>query len=397
MHSFQYYISTEVVFGTDCLEKLPALVKKHGGSRVLIVYGGGSAVRSGLIGRVEALLTDAGIAFDTLAGVQPNPRVALARAGVKKAVALGADLILAVGGGSVIDTAKAVAHGAANPETDIWEFWKKRQTVTKTTPVGVVLTIPAAGSEMSDSAVLTNAGEDEKRGLNTDLNRPAFAVMDPSLASTLPKRQVACGVTDIMMHTLDRYFNPVTDNAITDALAEALLRVVVRYGKPVCENPGDLTAMSEIMWCGSLSHNGLTGLGGNKDFAPHQLGHALSEKFDVYHGESLSSVWPAWARYVCPVNPARFAQYARNVWGVEEPDDALAAEQGIAATEGYFRSLGMPVRLGQLSGVGVQDEAGIEDLALRCSYQKTRTVGTFRTLGYDDMLQIYRAANEKGD
>ena len=394
MHSFQYYISTEVVFGTDSLAQLPALIKKHGGSRVLIVYGGGSAVRSGLIARVEALLTDAGVAFDTLAGVQPNPRVALAREGVRKAVALGADLILAVGGGSVIDTAKAVAHGAANPETDIWEFWKKRQTVTKTMPVGVVLTIPAAGSEMSDSAVLTNAGEGEKRGLNTDLNRPAFAIMDPSLAATLPKRQVACGVTDIMMHTLDRYFNPVTDNAITDELAEALLRVVVRYGRPVCENPADLTAMSEIMWCGSLSHNGLTGLGGNKDFAPHQLGHALSEKFDVYHGESLSSVWPAWARYVCPVNPARFARYARNVWGVEEPDDALAAEQGIAATEDYFRALGMPVRLSQLSGVGVQDAAGIEELALRCSFQKSRTIGTFRKLSYDDMLQIYQAANE---
>ena len=173
MHSFQYYISTEVVFGTDSLAQLPALIKKHGGSRVLIVYGGGSAVRSGLISRVEALLTDAGVTFDTLAGVQPNPRVALAREGVRKAVALGADLILAVGGGSVIDTAKAVAHGAANPETDIWEFWKKRQTVTRTTPVGVVLTIPAAGSEMSDSAVLTNAGEGEKRGLNTNLNRPA--------------------------------------------------------------------------------------------------------------------------------------------------------------------------------------------------------------------------------
>ena len=394
MHSFQYYISTEVVFGTDCLEKLPALVKKHGGSRVLIVYGGGSAVRSGLIGRVEALLTDAGVAFDTLAGVQPNPRVALAREGVKKAVALGADLILAVGGGSVIDTAKAVAHGAANPETDIWEFWKKRQTVTRTTPVGVVLTIPAAGSEMSDSAVLTNVEEDEKRGLNTDLNRPAFAIMDPSLAATLPKRQVACGVTDIMMHTLDRYFNPVTDNAITDELAEALLRVVVRYGRPVCENPGDLTAMSEIMWCGSLSHNGLTGLGGNKDFAPHQLGHALSEKFDVYHGESLTAIWSSWARYVLDTDVSRFARFARNVWGVEAADDKEAALAGIAAQEAFFRSIGMPVRIPALS-CGRQDEAGLADLASRCSYGRTRTIGTFRVLGYDDILAIYQLANNE--
>lgn len=394
MHSFQYYIRTEVVFGEDSLAKLPELVKKHGGSRVLIVYGGGSAVRSGLLGRVQTLLSQAEIRFDTLGGVQPNPRVALARTGVQKALALGADLILAVGGGSVIDTAKAVAHGAANPGTDIWEFWKKRQALTRSMPVGVVLTIPAAGSEMSDSAVLTNAEAGEKRGLSTDLNRPAFAVMDPALAATLPRRQVACGVVDIMMHTLDRYFNPVTDNAITDELAEALLRVVVRHGRAVYENPAEVAAMSEIMWCGSLSHNGLTGLGGQKDFAPHQLGHALSEKFDVYHGESLSAVWPAWARYVCQTDVARFARYARSVWGVQEMDDARAAEAGIAATEAYFRSLDMPVRLTELSGVGAQDEAGLKDLALRCSYQNTRTVGTFRRLEYDDMLRIYHAANE---
>lgn len=393
MHAFDYYIRTEIAFGSGSLEKLPALIKRHGGSRVLIVYGGGSCVRSGLLSKVEALLKDGGIAFDAIGGVQPNPRVELAREAVKKAIAMQADLILAVGGGSGIDTAKAVAHGAANPDVDIWQFWSKQQTLTKTTPVGVILTIPAAGSEMSDSAVLTNAALGVKRGLNTDLNRPAFAVMEPSVAATLPARQVACGVTDIMMHTLDRYFNPVTDNDLTDEIAEALLRTVIRYGTAVYHDPSDEKAMSEIMWAGSLSHNGLTGLGGNKDFAPHQLGHAISEKFDAYHGESLSTVWPSWARYVRSTDAQRFARYARNVWGVTEADDEKASLLGIEATERYFRSLGMPVCLRELSGVGMQTEDGLCDLALRCSFQKTRTVGTFRSLGYEDMLEIYRAAN----
>ena len=257
--------------------------------------------------------------------MQPNPRAALAREGVQLALESGAELILAVGGGSVIDTCKAIAHGAANPGTDIWEFWKRRAPLTRSMPVGVVLTIPAAGSETSDSAVLTNAEAGEKRGLNTPFNRPAFAILDPLLAATLPVHQVACGVSDILMHTLDRYFNPVTDNALTDELAEALLRVVLEYGPAAVRDAHDEKAMSEIMWAGSLSHNGLTGLGGRKDFATHQLGHALSEKFDVYHGDSLTAVWSSWARSVMDESPARFARFARNVWHVEEADDTAAA------------------------------------------------------------------------
>ena len=247
MHEFEYYTPTKVIFGEGSLEKLPQAVKGCGASRVLVVYGGMSAKKSGLLDRVEALLTDAGLAFEAIGGVQPNPRLALAREGVKRAIAFGAELILAVGGGSVIDTAKAVAHGAANPETDIWEFWSGRAKVTKTTPVGVVLTIPAAGSEMSDSAVLTDAEAKVKRGLNTDLNRPAFALMDPALAATLPRRQVACGVTDIMMHTLERYVNPL-ENDLTDEIAEALLRVVIRHGKAVVEKPSRMADMSVFMW-----------------------------------------------------------------------------------------------------------------------------------------------------
>lgn len=393
MQSFQYYIKTDVVFGEGSVCRTAELVKKHGGSRVLVVYGGGSAKRSGLLDRVFALLDEALLPYDSIGGVQPNPRVELAREGVKRAVEFRADLILAVGGGSVIDTAKAIAHGAANPETDIWEFWKRREVLTRSTPVGVILTIPAAGSETSDSAVLTNEQECEKRGLNTDLNRPAFAILDPKLAMTLPPRQVSCGVTDILMHTLDRYFTPADDNELTDALAEALLRVVIRNGPKVVENENDLHAMSEIMWCGSVSHNGLTGLGAPREFTTHQLGHALSEKFDAIHGESLSAMWGSWARYVWETKPARFARFARNVWDVDDVDADEAAMLGIEATENFFRSLHMPVSLGELKDVGVQSEEGLQELALRCSYQKTRTIGSFRVLGYDEMLEIYRLAN----
>lgn len=393
MQSFQYYIKTNVVFGEGSVCRTAELVKKHGGSRVLVVYGGGSAKRSGLLDRVFALLDEALLPYDSIGGVQPNPRVELAREGVKRAAAFRADLILAVGGGSVIDTAKAIAHGAANPETDIWEFWKRRAVPTRSTPVGVILTIPASGSETSDSAVLTNEQECEKRGLNTDLNRPAFAILDPKLAMTLPTRQVSCGVTDILMHTLDRYFTPADDNELTDALAEALLRVVIRNGPKVVENENDLHAMSEIMWCGSVSHNGLTGLGAPREFTTHQLGHALSEKFDAIHGETLSAMWGSWARYVWETKPARFARFARNVWDVDDVDADEAAMLGIEATENFFRSLHMPVSLGELKDVGVQSEEGLQELALRCSYQKTRTIGSFRVLGYDEMLEIYRLAN----
>ena len=393
MHEFSYCVPTEVLFGAGTSARVGEMAKKYGAKRVLVVYGGGSAVKSGLLGKVCAALAQEEIAYQTLGGVQPNPRVSLARQGVQLALSMQADLILAVGGGSVIDTCKAIAHGTANPETDLWEFWKRRVPLTKSMPVGVVLTIPAAGSETSDSAVLTNWEESEKRGLSTQFNRPAFSILDPTLAATLPRKQVSCGIVDIMMHTFDRYFNPVMDNDVTDELAEALLRVVIRHGPAAYANPADTAAMSEIMWAGSISHNGLTGLGGAKDFAPHQLGHALSEKFDVYHGESLSAIWSSWAEYVLPSHPARFARFAEKVWGITEGSEQEKAYAGIEAVKAFFRSISMPVCIGELP-CGVQSEEGIEDLALRCSYQKTRSVGSFRALSYDDIYAIYHAANQ---
>ncbi|MBQ9967352.1 MAG: iron-containing alcohol dehydrogenase [Oscillospiraceae bacterium] len=389
MHPFQFYLKTEVVFGADTHAQVASLVKKHGGSRVLVVYGGGSCVRSGLLQTVTDGLTAEGLTFDTFGGAQPNPRLAHAREGVKKALAFGADFILAVGGGSSIDTAKAIAVGAAAPDTDIWDFWTRKAEPKKVLPVGVVLTLPAAGSETSDSAVLTDEATMTKRGLSTDLNRPAFAVLDPKLAATLPKYQVACGVTDILMHTLDRYFNPVPDNEISDAMAEALLRVVLENGRKVYADPADLHAMSEIMWCGSLSHNGLTGLGGKKDFAVHQLGHALSARYDVAHGASLAAVWGSWAKAVADADGyARFAGFGRKVWGIAEADDKKAALLAIEKQVAYFKSLDMPVCLADF-GLGDMDT---EELAELCSYGKTRNIGTFRVLDHDAVCAIYRAA-----
>ena len=395
MQAFEFYCPTKIYFGKGAEARVGEAVKHFGGTKVFIVYGGHSAVKSGLIARIEQTLTDAGLEHMSFGGVQPNPRLSHAREGVQKALAFGADFILGVGGGSVMDTSKAIAHGVANPETDIWDFWSKKAALTKTSKLGAVLTISAAGSETSDSAVLTNDETTLKRGLNTDLQRPLFAIMDPELTYTLPRYQVGCGVVDIMMHTLERYFNPGhPSNRMTDEIAEGLLRTVIDAGRVAMQDSHNYDAMSEIMWAGSLSHNGLTGLGGNKDFAPHQLGHALSEKFDVYHGESLTAIWSSWARYVLDTDVSRFARFARNVWGVEAADDKEAALAGIAAQKAFFRSIGMPVRIPALS-CGRQDEAGLADLASRCSYGRTRTIGTFRVLGYDDILAIYQLANNE--
>ena len=388
MQPFQYYMKTEVVFGPGKEDQIAKLVQKHGGHRVLVVYGGGSCVRSGLLARTCSRLEAAGLVYETFGGAQPNPRLEHAREGVRRALAMRADLILALGGGSSIDTAKAIAIGAADPQTDLWSFWLKEKPVQKHLPVGVILTLPAAGSETSDSAVLTNEENLSKRGLSTDCNRPAFAILDPCLAATLPRYQVACGVTDILMHTLDRYFNPVSTNEISDALAEALLRVVLENGTKVFADPADLQAMGEIMWCGSLSHNGLTGLGGQKDFAVHQLGHAISAKYDVAHGASLSAVWQAWALSVADTDGyARFARFGRQVWGIDDADDRNAALAAIDRQAAYFHALEMPTGLKEL---GDLDTDALADL---CSYGKTRTIGAFKVLGLEAILEIYRKAN----
>ena len=260
--------------------------------------------------------------------------------------------------------------------------------------MGAVLTISAAGSETSSSAVLTRDDTLEKRGLTSEQIRPRFAVMDPELTCSLPPYQIACGVVDIMMHTLDRYFTCVTGNLLTDEIAQGLLRTVIRCGARALADPCDLQAMSELMWAGSLSHNGLTGLGAPKDFAVHQLGHELSARFDFAHGATLSAVWGSWAEYCVETDPARFAQYGVSVWGLDPAGGGQEelARQAIARTVDYFRSLGMPTCLTEL-GCGLQSEEELKELARRCTFYGARTIGAFRVLGEADILAIYRAAN----
>ncbi len=399
MQSFEQYAPTEIVFGKGAEKEAGRLTKKWGGSRVLIVYGGGSAKRSGLLDSIEAELKAEGLFYEELGGVKPNPRLSFAREGVKKAMEMDADFLLAVGGGSAIDTAKAIAMGAANPDTDIWDFWMGKEKPAGSLPIGVVLTIAAAGSETSDSAVLTDETQGKKVGLCSDYNRPKFAVMDPELTYTLPKYQVACGVVDIYMHTLDRYFTPIEGNQLTDEIAEGLMRTVLENGPIVYTTPDDYDAMSEIMWCGSVSHNGITGLGRGRDFSCHKLGHELSGMFDVAHGASLSATWASWARYVYKINPDRFAHYGEKVFGILPEDfDGTPEEQVNAAalaaidqTEAFFHSLDMPICLGELTGVLPEED--LEKMADSATNGGTKKVATFLPMGREDFISIYQMAN----
>ena len=394
MQSFEFYAPTQIVFGPNTQLQTAHQIQAHGGSRVLVVYGGQSAVKSGLLDQILNDLRQSDLPYEILGGVRPNPHLELAREGVLKALAFHADFILAVGGGSVIDTAKAIADGAANPEVDIWDFWLRKVPLTTALPVGVVLTISAAGSECSDSAVLTRDDTLEKRGLSSVFHRPRFAIMNPELTFTLPKYQISCGIVDIMMHTLDRYFNPVTNNELTDEIAQGLLRCTIKNGHQALAQENDYQSMSELMWAGTISHNGLTGLGNRQDFAPHQLGHELSAKFDVAHGASLSAIWDGWARYCVDANPGRFAQYGVQVWGLDPTgkEKKELALDAIDATADYFRSIGMPTCLSEL-GCGILSEEVLDDLAFRCTFRGARTIGTFKVLDQQDILTIYRMAN----
>ena len=390
MQNFTYYAPTRVVFGKGVEEQAGALVKAAGGRKVLIHYGGGSAKRSGLLDRVTASLDAAGLAHVELGGVLPNPRLSKVREGIALCRAAGVDFLLAVGGGSVIDSAKAIGYGLCY-DGDVWDFYARRATAKACAPVGCVLTIAAAGSEMSNSSVITNEEGGLKRGYNDDLCRPRFALMNPELTYTLPPYQTACGAADIMMHTMERYFTTEPDTELTDALAEGLMRTVRDCALTLRDKPGDYAARANLMWASSLSHNGLTGCGTVGDWASHQMEHELGGMFDCAHGAGLTAIWPSWARYVLGVCPARFARFAVRVMDVAPAaDDAATAEAGIAAMEDFYRAIGMPTSIKEL-GIDLTD-AQIDELALKCTFCRKRTVGGFKVLGEEDIRRIYRMA-----
>lgn len=392
MENFAYYTPTKVVFGKDEEKNVGKLAKDFGAKKVLIHYGGGSAVRSGLIDRIKTSLTEENIAFVELGGVKPNPRLSLIYEGIKLAKENSVDFILAVGGGSVIDSAKGIGYGVANPDIeDVWDLYIGKKKTQKCAPIGVVLTIAAAGSEMSGGSVVTKEDEQLKRSYGCDNARPKFAIMNPELTYTLPKYQIACGVVDIMMHTMERYFSPVGNLELTDKIAEGLLRTMIKYGKLSLENPNNYEARAEIMWASSLAHNGLTGCGGIGDWSTHQLEHDLGGVYDIAHGAGLAAVWGSWARYVYKENPRRFVQFAENVFGIEKiGTDEEVAIKGIEAMENFYKEIEMPISISE-TGITLS-EKDIEMLAEKCSNNGTRYIGSFKKLFKEDMAKIYSMA-----
>ena len=392
MNDFTYFAPTKVVFGKGAEGQVGKLCKEQGATKVLVHFGGGSAKRSGLLDRVCAALEEEGLPYVTLGGVVPNPRLSLVYEGIELCRREGVDFLLAVGGGSVIDSCKAIGYGLAN-DFDVWELFDKKRAAAGCAPVGAVLTIAAAGSEMSDSTVITKDEGELKRGYNSNYCRCKFAVLNPELTYTLPEYQTACGVTDIMMHIMERYFVNVETMTVTDTMAEAVIRDVLRYGKAALEDPRDYRARAEIMWAGSLAHNGLLCAGGpNGDWASHQIEMELSGMFGVAHGAGLAAIWGSWARYVLDAKPQRFAQFAHRIFDLPQTGDPTAdGLRGVEAMEDYFRSIRMPVNLREL-GVGELTEEQIDELAEKCTYFGRRTIGQFKVLGKEDIKAIYRMA-----
>ena len=392
MKDFHYYAPTQVVFGKESEEQVAQLTKKYGGTRVLVHYGGQSAIRSGLLDKVYRLLTEAGIACVKLGGVVPNPRLSLVHQGVELCRQEGVDFVLAVGGGSVIDSAKAIAYGVCY-DGDVWDFYLGKAHPKAMLPVACVLTIPAAGSEMSEASVITNEDGDVKLGYSNDMSRPKFAIMNPERTFTLPPYQTAAGVTDMMMHTMERYFSHDDDMDLTTDLAEAVLRRMKTAVFDVLRNPGDYRQRAQIMWGGSVAHNGLTGCGVSDDWATHQLEHELSGMFDVTHGAGLAAVWPSWARYVMHENLSRFVRFAVNVMDVDNDfsDPEATALKGIEAMERFYHAIGMPVNIRELIGRDITDDE-IREMARKCSRNYTSTCGCLKVLHAEDMIAIYKMA-----
>ena len=394
MKDFNFYAPTQVVFGRESEEQLAALVKHYGGTKVLVHYGGGSAKRSGLLDKVYNMLREAGIDFVELGGVVPNPLLSKVEEGIRLCRKEHVDFILAVGGGSVIDSSKAIAYGV-DYDGEVWDFWAGKAQPQSCLPIGTILTIPAAGSEMSNSCVITKDEGLIKRGINSDLCRCKFAIMNPERTFTLPPYQTAAGATDIMMHTMERYFTRHQDMTLTDNIAEALLRTVKDSALAVMKNPEDYRNRAQIMWAGSLAHNDLTECGTEKDFATHRLEHELSSLFGVTHGAGLAALWPSWARYVMrdEKNISRFVRFAVNVMGVENDftDPRLTAERGIEAMEQFYHTIGMPTSIHELIGKDVTDEE-ISHMVTMASRGGTITLGTMMVLHTEDMRAIYEMA-----
>ena len=394
MNNFEYCVPTKVIFGRDTQKRAGEIIREYGFRKVMIHYGGGSVKRSGLLDQVTASLEEAGIETILFGGVQANPTLSKALEGMEICRRENVDFILAVGGGSVIDSAKCIADGTPNPEIAPWKYFMKEAVPPKALPHGNILTLSASGSETSQSCVITNEENGLKRGFNCPTHRPLFAVCNPELTFTVNRFQTGCGTVDILMHTLERYLGGTTkDTALTDRIAEGLLKAVIEAGTAVDLNPEDYEARATLMWAGSLSHNDLTGLGREVMMTVHQLEHELSGKYpEVAHGAGLSALFCSWARYVCGDDPMRFAQLAVRVWDVEMnfENPLKTALDGIQRMEDYFKSLNMPVRLTELEA-DVKEE-DFDEMAEKCTNFGRRVLPGIRELGKHEMMDIYRMA-----
>ena len=386
----RYYSPTRVLFGQGAENEVGRELKLEGAKKVLIHYGGSSAEKSGLLNKVRASLNENNIAFVELGGVKPNPRVSLVRKGIELSKEEGVNFILAVGGGSVIDSAKAIGYGLYNGG-EVWDFYEGKRKPYGATPIGVILTLSATGSELSDSSVITNEDGNLKRGYNSDFSRPRFALLNPELTYTVPRFQTEVGTIDIMMHTIERFFHSGDGLDFTDCMACTLIKDTIEKGLKALENPEDYQARASLMWASSLSHNGLMALGNDQrgDWACHQLEHELSGMFDIAHGEGLAILFPAWCTYVYKENPDRFAKMGNLVFSIEEKGEEGALKT-IEAFKDCFKKFEMPLSLKE-AGIELTDQQ-LEELLDKATFYGKRTLGAFKTLEREDMREIYLLA-----
>lgn len=391
MRNFEFCVPTRIIFGKGAHARCGEIIKNYGFKNVLLHYGKESIKKSGLYGEIVATLKENGIGFVELGGVEPNPKLSLAKKGVELCKRERCDMILAVGAGSVIDSAKLIAL-ASTSDAEPWDFVLKKEPVTNVLPIGVVLTLSASGSESSTSCVITNEDGWLKRSFSSELFRPLFSILNPELTYSVNKYQTGCGIVDIMMHTMDRYFMDKETADLTDRLAEGLLKSVIDAGKTAMDNPLDYEARATLMLAGNLSHNDLTGLGRIYFMPCHQIEHELSGMYDfIAHGAGLSVIWPAWAKYVYKHDIERFCNYAVRVWNIEPNFDnpEKTALEGIMATEEFFKSLGMPVRLSEFN---IDGEIKIEEMAEKCTFWGARVITSPIPLTKKEISEIFALA-----
>lgn len=388
MNNFSFQNATKIIFGKGTEESVGEETKLHA-SKILLHYGGGSIKQSGLYDRVTASLKKSGVAFVELAGVKPNPRLSLVKEGIKICRDNGINFILAVGGGSVIDSAKAIAVGVPY-SGDVWDFYDGKGTPKEALKVATVLTIPAAGSEASPSSVISDDEKQLKRGLTVELIRPVFSIMNPELTYTLPAYQTACGAADIMAHIMERYFTNTTDVELTDRLCEATMKTLINNVSQILKKPDDYASRAEVMWTGCIAHNDILGTGRDGDWGSHMIEHEISAIYDVAHGAGLAVVFPAWMKYVYKHNVNRFVQFASRVFNVEIDfnNPEKPALEGIRRLEMFFESIGLPVRLSQMN----IKEDKISEMAAKSSQNDSFAVGNFVKLKTSDVAEILKLA-----